>query len=58
MNENEKYSLWRNQNLADNDLIDELNKRPDIHGILLQLPVPMHLNPQNLIERIDYWCRN
>ena len=25
MNENEKYSLWRNQNLADNDLIDELN---------------------------------
>lgn len=35
------------------DLIDALNKRPDIHGILLQLPVPMHLNPQNLIERID-----
>ena len=34
------------------DLIDELNERTDIHGILLQLPVPMHLNPQNLIERI------
>ncbi len=34
------------------DLIDELNRRPEIHGILLQLPVPMHLNPQTLIERI------
>ncbi len=25
MDENEKYFLWKNQNLADNDLIDELN---------------------------------
>ena len=25
MDENEKYSLWRNQSLTDNDLIDELN---------------------------------
>ena len=34
------------------ELIDELNKRTDVHGILLQLPVPIHLNPQTLIERI------
>ena len=34
-------------------LIDELNARDDVHGILVQLPVPDHIDPETIIERID-----
>lgn len=34
-------------------LIDELNARPDVHGILVQLPLPSHLVPERIIERIS-----
>jgi methylenetetrahydrofolate dehydrogenase (NADP+)/methenyltetrahydrofolate cyclohydrolase len=34
-------------------LIDELNARDDVHGILVQLPVPEHIDPETIIERID-----
>ena len=33
-------------------LIGRLNARPDVHGILLQLPLPDHLAPAPLIEAI------
>ena len=33
-------------------LIGRLNARPDVHGILLQLPLPDHLEPASLIEAI------
>lgn len=33
--------------------IYQLNKRKDIHGILLQLPLPSHLKPENLMTVID-----
>lgn len=33
-------------------LIGRLNARPDVHGILLQLPLPDHLEPAALIEAI------
>ncbi|MBD3820989.1 MAG: bifunctional methylenetetrahydrofolate dehydrogenase/methenyltetrahydrofolate cyclohydrolase FolD [Thiotrichales bacterium] len=33
--------------------IDELNAREDVHGIIVQLPVPKHIDPEELIERID-----
>ena len=33
-------------------LIGRLNARPDVHGILLQLPLPDHLEPASLIEVI------
>lgn len=36
------------------NLIDGLNKRKDIHGILLQSPIPKHLNIDEAFERIDY----
>lgn len=35
------------------DLIDELNKREDIHGILLQSPIPKHLDIREAFNRID-----
>lgn len=35
-------------------LIDELNHRKDIHGILLQSPIPEHLDIREAFNRIDY----
>lgn len=34
-------------------LIDELNNREDIHGILLQSPIPKHLDIREAFNRID-----
>ncbi len=34
-------------------LISELNADPKVDGILVQLPVPEHINPDSLIEAID-----
>ncbi len=33
-------------------LIDQLNDDPRVDGILVQLPLPAHINPQTVIERI------
>ena len=33
-------------------LIDELNARGDVDGILVQLPLPAHIDPQTVLERI------
>lgn len=49
----EKYSMPEDTTQADlNVLIDDLNARKDIHGILCQLPLPRHLNAQEVIDRI------
>ncbi|MCC7572989.1 MAG: bifunctional 5,10-methylenetetrahydrofolate dehydrogenase/5,10-methenyltetrahydrofolate cyclohydrolase [Candidatus Methanofastidiosum sp.] len=34
-------------------LIDKLNKRKDVHGILVQLPLPKHIDSNKILERID-----
>lgn len=34
-------------------LIDRLNQDPKIHGILVQLPLPEHLNEQLILDRIS-----
>ena len=33
-------------------LIDQCNQNPDVHGILLQLPLPKHIRRDDLLERI------
>ena len=33
-------------------LIDELNSNPEVNGILVQLPLPAHMDSQSIIERI------
>jgi methylenetetrahydrofolate dehydrogenase (NADP+)/methenyltetrahydrofolate cyclohydrolase len=35
------------------DLINKLNKNPKIHGILVQLPLPKHLNEEEVLYTID-----
>ncbi len=34
-------------------LVDKLNADSTVHGILVQLPLPKHLNDEDIIERID-----
>ena len=34
-------------------LINNLNNDEDIDGILLQLPLPKHLNPYDFLDKID-----
>lgn len=48
----EKYD----ESLSEADLlarIEALNKDPSIHGILVQMPLPRHINPQRVIETIS-----
>jgi len=48
----EKYDAT----LSEADLlgrIDALNRDPAIHGILVQLPLPKHINPHRVIESIS-----
>ncbi len=33
-------------------LVEELNNNPEVDGILVQLPLPKHINPQRVIEAI------
>ncbi len=35
-------------------LVDELNKNPDIHGILVQLPLPKHIDEAKVLDSIHY----
>jgi methylenetetrahydrofolate dehydrogenase (NADP+)/methenyltetrahydrofolate cyclohydrolase len=34
-------------------LIDQLNQNPAVDGILVQLPLPNHINPQHVVDAID-----
>lgn len=36
------------------DLINQFNNDKNIHGILVQLPLPKHIDEQKIIESIDY----
>jgi methylenetetrahydrofolate dehydrogenase (NADP+)/methenyltetrahydrofolate cyclohydrolase len=33
--------------------VDRLNTDPDVHGILVQLPLPKHINSEKVLRRID-----
>lgn len=35
------------------DLIEELNHRDDVNGILVQLPLPKQINEERILDRID-----
>lgn len=35
------------------DLVEALNDRDDVDGILVQLPLPKHLNEKEILEKID-----
>src|SRR5207248_640563 len=35
------------------DLIASLNRRPEVHGILVQMPIPAHLDKQKVLLAVD-----
>ena len=35
------------------EIIDELNERKDVNGILVQLPLPAHINEDRILDRIS-----
>jgi methylenetetrahydrofolate dehydrogenase (NADP+)/methenyltetrahydrofolate cyclohydrolase len=49
-----EYKLAADVSQAElNDLIDELNWNPEVNGILVQLPLPAHLNEEEIINAIE-----
>ncbi len=34
-------------------IVDQLNQDPAIHGILVQLPLPQHINTEKVLHRVD-----
>jgi methylenetetrahydrofolate dehydrogenase (NADP+) / methenyltetrahydrofolate cyclohydrolase len=49
-------TLLRPKDLKEEDLlllIDELNADPEVHGILVQLPLPPHIDERKVLVRID-----
>src|SRR2546423_14126556 len=34
-------------------LIDTLNHRAEVHGILVQMPLPLHLNAERVVAAVD-----
>jgi methylenetetrahydrofolate dehydrogenase (NADP+)/methenyltetrahydrofolate cyclohydrolase len=50
----ERYDLPENTKQKELiDLINKLNNNPKIHGILVQLPLPKHLNEEEVLYAID-----
>lgn len=54
----EIYSVKKvlDKNISENELlnlIDELNQDDKIHGILVQLPLPKHIDTNKILEKID-----
>lgn len=43
-------SMTENELLA---MIDFINHDPEVHGLIVQLPLPSHINPDNIIKHID-----
>ncbi|MFI5453047.1 bifunctional 5,10-methylenetetrahydrofolate dehydrogenase/5,10-methenyltetrahydrofolate cyclohydrolase [Pedobacter sp. UC225_61] len=53
-----KSSLFRYDNsVTEPELlakIEEINKDEDVHGLIVQLPLPKHIDPEKVTETIDY----
>ena len=50
------YEIALPESITESELllcIDRLNKDNDVHGILVQLPLPKHINEENIINAID-----
>ena len=50
------FEFYLSSDISEIDLIEKiimLNQNPDVHGILVQLPLPDHINATNIINTID-----
>merc|ERR1711907_159939 len=49
------YDVYLPEDTTENELFDEVNKmnnNNNIHGILIQLPLPNHINEANILNQI------
>ncbi|MDX9907386.1 MAG: tetrahydrofolate dehydrogenase/cyclohydrolase catalytic domain-containing protein, partial [Bacteroidales bacterium] len=50
-------SVYRQSaNISEDELlaiIDFINKDPEVHGLIVQLPLPGHINPEKIVQAID-----
>ncbi len=50
------FEFYPSSDISEEDLIEQihvLNQDKNVHGILVQLPLPRHINPINIINSID-----
>ena len=50
------YDILLSENVTEEQIlekVDRMNKDPNIHGILVQLPLPKHINPERIISSIS-----
>ena len=48
--------IRRDANITEKELLEEinrLNENPNVHGILVQLPLPNHINEKSVLNRIS-----
>jgi 5,10-methylene-tetrahydrofolate dehydrogenase/methenyl tetrahydrofolate cyclohydrolase len=49
------YDVYLNENITEKEIIEEvikMNNNDSIHGILIQLPLPKHINEQNVLSKV------
>ena len=50
------YDVHLDENISEKELINEvnkMNKNDNIHAILIQLPLPKHINEENVIKQVN-----
>ena len=40
--------------VAPTQVVQDYNADPDVHGILVQLPLPKHINEQTILDAVSY----
>ena len=51
------YKIQLKNNVTNSELlntIEDLNNDSNVHGILIQLPIPKHLNEEEILKKINY----
>ena len=51
------YKIQLENNVTNSELlntIEDLNNDSNVHGILIQLPIPKHLNEEQILKKINY----
>jgi 5,10-methylene-tetrahydrofolate dehydrogenase/methenyl tetrahydrofolate cyclohydrolase len=52
----QNFSVDYEETITEEELlqkVDELNVNPEVHGILIQLPLPKHINETTILERVS-----
>lgn len=54
----QKYQLWPHSvltlDVSPAQVVQDYNADPDVHGILVQLPLPKHINEQTILDAVSF----